>query len=187
MGSTSSSSGANDPAAMLRHTQECKERGIPFAADPSQQVAWLEGPDIRTLVDGAAYLFTNEYEAAVTEKKTGWSAGEILERVDVRVTTFGGDGARIEQQGAEPVHVPVAKVDKVLEPTGVGDGFRAGFLSARSWGLSLERAAQVGSLVAAHVIETVGTAGLRARPGRVPDRDWRRPTAPMRPTRSSPT
>jgi adenosine kinase len=149
--------GANDPAAMLRHTQECRERGIPFAADPSQQVAWLEGPDIRALVEGAAYMVTYEYEAAVTEKKTGWSTGEILDRVDVRITTLSGDGARIERQGEEPVHVGVAQVEKVVEPTGVGDGFRAGFLAARAWGLGLERAAQVGSLLAAHVIETVGT------------------------------
>jgi adenosine kinase len=85
--------GANDPAAMARHTTECRERGIPFIADPSQQVAWLSGEDIQNLVDGAAYLFTNEYEAAVVEKKTGWSAGEIADRVDVRITTLGA-GAR---------------------------------------------------------------------------------------------
>jgi adenosine kinase len=149
--------GANDPEAMQRHTRECRERGIPFVADPSQQVAWLEGADIRSLVDGAAYLFSNEYEAAVTEKKTGWSPEDILARVGVRVTTLGADGARIDQRGETPIHVPVVPVRGPLEPTGVGDGFRAGFLSARSWGLGLERAAQVGSAVAAHVIETVGT------------------------------
>ena len=81
--------GANDPAAMARHTAECRERGIPFAADPSQQVAWLSGEDIKDLIDGAAYLFTNEYEAAVIEKKTGWSAADIAARVDVRIITLG--------------------------------------------------------------------------------------------------
>ena len=55
---------ANDPAAMVRHSEECRQRGIPFAADPSQQLARMDGPDIRILVDGAAYLFSNEYEAA---------------------------------------------------------------------------------------------------------------------------
>src|SRR4029077_8231858 len=76
--------GANDPEAMLRHTQECRTRGIPFIADPSQQLAFADGPEIRRLVDGAAYLFTNEYEAHLTEQKTGWSADEITRRVDVR-------------------------------------------------------------------------------------------------------
>jgi adenosine kinase len=149
--------GANDPAAMARHTAECRERGIAFAADPSQQVAWLSGDDIANLVDGATYLFTNEYEASVVEKKTGWSQAEISDRVDVRVTTLGADGARVQRRGEEPIHVPVAAVEKVLEPTGVGDAFRAGFFAGLTWKLGLERCAQLGSLLAAHVVETVGT------------------------------
>jgi adenosine kinase len=153
--------GANDPAAMARHTVECRERGIPFVADPSQQVAWLSGEDIQNLVDGAAYLFTNEYEAAVVEKKTGWSTADIAARVDVRITTLGAEGARIEARGQEPVHIPVARVERVVEPTGVGDAFRAGFLAGRSWGLGLERSAQVGSVLAAHVVETLGTQEYR--------------------------
>ncbi|TEX48655.1 MAG: carbohydrate kinase family protein, partial [Actinomycetales bacterium mxb001] len=91
--------GANDPDAMLRHTDECRFRDFPFAADPSQQLARMEGDDIRALIDGAAYLFTNEYEAALTEQKTGWSADEILSRVGCRVTTLGPQGARIERRG----------------------------------------------------------------------------------------
>ncbi len=149
--------GANDPDAMLRHTDECRQRGIPFAADPSQQLAWMTGEQIRLLVDGAAYLLTNEYEAALTEQKTGWSAAEILDRVGVRVTTLGASGVVIERGGEDPIKVGVAPVKSTADPTGVGDGFRAGFFAAIAWGLSLERAAQVGSLVAAHVIETVGT------------------------------
>lgn len=157
--------GANDPAAMARHTAECRERGIAFAADPSQQVAWLSGEDIANLVDGAAYLFTNEYEASVVEKKTGWTAAEVAARVDVRVTTLGGDGARIEAKGSEPIHIPVAAVDRIVEPTGVGDAFRAGFFAGRHWGLGLERSGQVGSVLAAHVIETLGTQEYRLEAG----------------------
>ncbi|GAA0630081.1 carbohydrate kinase family protein [Sporichthya brevicatena] len=149
--------GANDPEAMARHTAECRERGIPFAADPSQQVAWLDGAAIRNLIDGATYLFTNEYEASVVEKKTGWTAEEISERVEVRVMTMGANGARVQRRGEQAVHVPVAAVEKVLEPTGVGDAFRAGFFAGLSWDLGLERSAQIGSLLAAHVVETVGT------------------------------
>ena len=63
--------GADDPEAMLRHTEECRTRGIRFIADPSQQLAFAEGPFIRQLIDGADYLFTNEYESYLTETKTG--------------------------------------------------------------------------------------------------------------------
>ena len=81
--------GPTDPDGMLRHTDECRQRGYPFAADPSQQLARMDGPEIRQLIDGATYLFTNEYEAALTEQKTGWTAAEILERVECRITTLG--------------------------------------------------------------------------------------------------
>jgi adenosine kinase len=149
--------GANDPEAMLRHTQECRERGYPFVADPSQQLARMDGPQIQALVDGATYLFTNEYEAALTEKKTGWSSGEILDRMGTRVTTLGADGARVERQGEQPIHVPAVAVARLADPTGVGDAFRAGFLAGICWELPMQRCAQIGSLLAAYVIETVGT------------------------------
>jgi hypothetical protein len=119
---------------MARHTNECRERGIPFAADPSQQVAWLSGEDIANLIDGAAYLFTNEYEAAVVEKKTGWSAADIAGRVDVRVITLGAQGARIEERGEQPVHIPVAAVERVVGPVSwpAGPGTWASSAARRS-------------------------------------------------------
>jgi adenosine kinase len=149
--------GANDPDAMLRHTDECRTRGIPFAADPSQQLARMEGEEIRRLVDGAAYLFTNEYEAGLTEQKTGWSGEQILDRVKVRVTTHGAKGSVIERKGEPAVQVACAQEDRKADPTGVGDAFRGGFLAGLAWELPLERCAEIGSLLAAHVIETVGT------------------------------
>jgi adenosine kinase len=139
---------ANDPEAMLRHTEECRSRGYPFMADPSQH---------RALVDGATYLLSNEYEAALTEQKTGWSADEILERVGTRVTTLGPKGARIEAKGSDPITVPVARELRKADPTGVGDAFRAGFLAGLAWDLDHELCAQVGSMLATYVIETVGT------------------------------
>ncbi len=146
----------NDPVAMMRHTDECRQRGYPFLADPSQQLAWLEGDQIRRLIDGAAYLFTNSYEASMIEQKTGWSERDIAERVGVRVITHGRDGASVSS-AAGTVDVPAAPENARLDPTGVGDAFRAGFIAGISWGLGHERCAQLGSMLAAYVIETVGT------------------------------
>ncbi|MGW4805457.1 carbohydrate kinase family protein [Kitasatospora sp. NPDC004272] len=157
--------GADDPAAMVRHTQECRTRGYAFAADPSQQLARLEGDDIREIVDGAAYLFTNEYEAALIESKTGWSADEILERVGTRVTTLGPKGVRIQRRGEPDVVVGCPAEERKADPTGVGDAFRAGFLAGLSWNLGLERAAQIGCMLATLVIETVGTQEYELRGG----------------------
>ncbi|GAB3263207.1 carbohydrate kinase family protein [Kineosporia babensis] len=146
----------NDPEAMLRHTEECRSRGIPFAADPSQQLAWADGPLIRQYIDGATYLFSNDYEAGLIESKTGWSAGEILERVGMRVTTHGEKGVFIEAKGAETIHVPIVEATRLADPTGIGDAFRAGFLAGTAWELGPERSAQVGATLATLVLETVG-------------------------------
>jgi adenosine kinase len=148
--------GAGDPVAMQRFTADCRAAGVRFAADFSQQVAFLDGDAMRSLIDGAAFLFSNEYEAAVIESKTGWSAADILERVGTRVLTLGAAGARVDRKGADPVIVgPVADA-AFREPTGAGDAFRAGFLAAMAWGLPDERAIQAGNLMAVHALETVG-------------------------------
>lgn len=149
--------GANDPEAMLRHTEECRFRGYPFVADPSQQLAAMDGPDIRRLITGAEFLLTNEYEAALTEQKTGWTSQQVLQNVGTRVTTLGPDGARVERAGAEPIEVKVPPERDRADPTGVGDAFRAGFLAGVAWGVGLQRAAEVGAMLATLVVETVGT------------------------------
>lgn len=162
--------GASDPGAMLLHTQECKDLGIPFAADLSQQLPRLEAGDVRALVDGAAYLFCNEYEEALIERKSSWSGPEILSRVGVRVTTLGPAGAKIERTGADTVLVAAVPEVRKVDPTGTGDAFRSGFLAAVAWGLPLERAAQLGNMLAVHVLETVGTQEYELKPGALAER-----------------
>ena len=149
--------GPDDPEAMLRHTDECRQRGYRFVSDPSQQLAFGDGDLIRPLVDGADLLFSNEYESSLITQKTGWSREEVLSRVGTWVVTLGPAGVRIERAGQEPIHVPATPEVRKVEPTGVGDAFRAGFLAALDWGLGLERAAQLGCLLAVYVVEQVGT------------------------------
>lgn len=149
--------GPNDPAAMLRHTEECRRRGYPFLADPGQQLAFADGDLIRQLVDGATYLFTNEYEASLTEQKTGWSSADLLERVGTQVVTLGKEGARVLRSGEEPIEVKALDGLTAVDPTGVGDAFRSGFLAGIGVGLGFERAAQVGCTIAASVVESTGT------------------------------
>lgn len=149
--------GADDPEAMRRHTHECRQRSYPFIADPSQQLAFSEGDLIRDLIDGAALLFSNEYESHMIQAKTGWSADEVLDRVRIQVTTLGARGVRVQGRGLDTFEIPAVSEVEAIEPTGVGDAFRAGFLAALAWGVGLQRAAQVGCVLAAYVVETVGT------------------------------
>jgi adenosine kinase len=154
----------NDPVAMVRHTNECRQRGYPFVADPSQQLARMSGGEVRELIDGAAYLLTNDYEKKLLEQKTGLSDAEVLALVGVRITTLGKNGVRMAGRDLPgPIEVPVAQEIQAYDPTGVGDGFRAGFFAGLTWGLPLERSAQVGALVATLVLETVGTQEYSVR------------------------
>ena len=162
--------GASDPDAMLSHTRECAALGMPFAADPSQQLPRLDGPQVRALVDGAAYLFCNEYEEALIERKSGWGGADILERVAVRITTLGPAGARVERSGQPPLVVGPVPEQRKADPTGTGDAFRAGFLAAIGWGLSLERAAQLGNLLAVTVLEADGPQEYELKPALVAER-----------------
>jgi adenosine kinase len=156
---------------MVAHTQQCREAGLPFAADPSQQLARiLGGEQVRALVDGARYLFGNEYEEALIERKSGWGSADMLARVAVRITTLGPAGARIERAGQPPITVPAVPDAQPVDPTGSGDAFRSGFLAAVAWGLPLERAAQLGNLLAVHALEATGPQEYELKPGPLADR-----------------
>jgi adenosine kinase len=163
--------GAGDPGAMVAHTAECREAGLPFAADPSQQLARiLDDEQVRSLVDGADYLFGNEYEEALIERKSGWGSAEMLARVGVRITTLGPAGARIEQRDEPTITVPAIPDAKPVDPTGSGDAFRSGFLAAVAWGLPLERAVQLGNLMAVHALEAIGPQEYNLKPGPLAER-----------------
>jgi adenosine kinase len=156
--------GAGSPDAMVSMTEQSRARQVPFAADPSQQLATLADGQIRALVTGAAYLFSNEYEASMIEHKTGWSPEALTAQVGVRVTTLGADGVRVDRAGADPVLVGPVRDVSPADPTGAGDGFRAGFLAAVAWGLGLDRACQLGNLVAVAALESPGPQDYELAP-----------------------
>ena len=147
----------DDPQAMMAYSQMARDLKIPVAADPSQQLARMDGKEIAQLIDGAKYLFLNEYELALAIQKTGWTDRQLFDRVQVRVVTLGSKGAQIEEHGKESIYVGVPKEKAKLDPTGVGDNFRSGFISGLAWGLGHERCGQLGSMLATYCIETTGT------------------------------
>ncbi len=161
---------AGDPAAMGNFTKQCATLRLPFVADTSQQLARLDGGQVRELISGAAYLFCNEYEASLAEHKTGWSAAELTEQVGTKVTTLGAAGVRVERVGEQPIEVGPVPDAAPHEPTGSGDAFRSGFLAAVAWGLDLERAGQLGNLMAVAALETTGPQEYLVSPAELTDR-----------------
>ncbi|MFF9127937.1 carbohydrate kinase family protein [Streptomyces sp. NPDC014889] len=156
--------GADDPEAMLRHTATAHALGVPVAADPSQQLARLDTDQTRRLVNGARLLFTNEYESALLRERTGWSEQEVLGRVGTWIVTRGAKGVSIMAAGGRRTDVPAVVTEHVVDPTGVGDAFRAGFLTGLAWELPYERAAQLGCALATSVLGSVGTQEYKLLP-----------------------
>ncbi|MEO8432165.1 MAG: carbohydrate kinase family protein [Acidobacteriota bacterium] len=155
----------NDPAAMDRYATECRSAGIPFLYDPSQQVARLSGEDLSRGLEGAAVLIANDYEMGILSQKTGRTAEEIASRVPVVIETHGADGSTIAlAEGGQRIRhaIPAAPLEgAALDPTGVGDAFRAGLLRGLRAGLSWEIAGRMGSVAAAFCLEVQGPQPAR--------------------------
>ncbi len=147
----------NDPQAMSNYTQECRDRGIRFIYDPSQQVPRLSGEELKRDMQGAYAMIVNAYEAGVICQKTEQTLDDLREAVDILVITHGAKGSKIYKQGADVVDVPVFPPHQIKDPTGVGDAYRAGLIYGIVNGWSLKLAGEVGALCATYVLEQVGT------------------------------
>jgi adenosine kinase len=144
-----------DPEAMNQYITEAAQLGIPYLYDPSQQTVRLSGEELRRGVSGAYALFVNEYEFCLIEKHTGLSIEEIKDFVEILVITLGDQGSIIHSDGKE-YSIPVVPIAKIIDPTGIGDAFRGGFLTGLSFGLALELCGQMGALAASYCLETDG-------------------------------
>lgn len=148
------------PDAMIQYAGECQDLKFPYIYDPSQQIVRLTGEDLRNGIKGAQALFVNEYEFELIRKMTGWNKEEILdcELLAFLVVTHGKDGSTITTC-EDQIKVPAIPPKAVIDPTGVGDAFRGGFLAGYSRGLDLEICGRMGALCASYCLEHQGTQG----------------------------
>ncbi len=146
----------NDPLAMQKYPAECKALGIPYIYDPSQQIVRLDGAALREGVEGADILIVNDYEYELLKDRTGMNDADICATVQRAVIiTRGEQGSRM-WAGGEEIVVPVVLPQQVLDPTGVGDAYRAGLIKGLALGLSWRICGQIGALAATYVLETHG-------------------------------
>jgi len=146
----------NDPGAMTRYAAECRSLKVPFLYDPSQQVARLTGEELKEGMDGAAIVIVNEYEFGILTHKTGLAREEIEARIPALVVTHGAEGSTISVSGRRE-QVPAAKLEgEALDPTGVGDAFRAGLIRGLRIGAPWKVAGRMGSIAAVYALESVG-------------------------------
>jgi adenosine kinase len=133
---------------MLQHAQQCAEAGVPFIFDPGQGMPMFDGAELIRFIELATWVAVNDYEAELLTSRTGLSLQQIAERVDALVVTLGEQGAHIHADGRR-LEIPSVPVEKVVDPTGCGDAFRAGMLHGLSQGMDWETTGRIASLMGA--------------------------------------
>jgi adenosine kinase len=153
----------NDPQAMNKYINECREMHLPYVYDPSQQLVRMTPDELKNGITGALALFVNDYEYGLVQKMTGMSLEDIMRQVKFMVITRGADGASVYADDRE-FQIPVVPPDQIVDPTGVGDAFRGGFLVAFSHNLDWETCGRVGVLAATYCLEHAGPQGHHYTP-----------------------
>jgi adenosine kinase len=149
-----------DPDAMHAYVRECKQLGIPYIYDPSQQTIRLSGEQLYEGLDGCFLLAVNTYEFELIQRRTGLSAEEIGQLAGGVLVTSGSEGSDLTV-GDDSWHIPAVPPEKIVEPTGAGDAFRAGLIRGIQLGLPWPVAGRLGALAATYVLENVGTQNHR--------------------------
>lgn len=146
----------NDPGAMRAYVQECKQSGIPYIYDPSQQTIWATAAELCEGLDGARFLSVNEYEFNLIQEKTGLSEPEIRHQAQGILLTKGVRGSEVMVDN-QIYEIPAVIPHRVVDPTGAGDAFRAGFMRGMELELPWEICGRMGALAATYVLEQAGT------------------------------
>ena len=131
---------------MQAHAREFGARGIPFLFDPGQGLPLFNGPELAAIIERASYLAVNDYEAKLLSERTGWSIGEVAERVEALIVTMGVEGSIIHAAGATYA-IPAVRASAVVDPTGCGDAYRAGLLYGIAAGWDWERTGNLASVM----------------------------------------
>jgi adenosine kinase len=145
----------NDPGAMVQYAEECRTLGIPFIFDPGQQCARMSGDELSAGISGARLVMCNDYEFELIRQKTGLGEDSILEQAQTLVITRGEEGCSLYEKGSR-VDVTAITPHRIVDPTGVGDAFRGGFMKGIAGRKALKECAQIGSVAATYALEHLG-------------------------------
>jgi adenosine kinase len=144
----------NDPKAMLQYAEECRTLRIPFIFDPGQQCARMSGGELADGLAGAAIVICNDYEFELLRQKTGLGEADVV-KASTLIITKGEEGCSMLTSGGR-VDVPAVPPHRIVDPTGVGDAFRAGLMKGLASGADLTTSGRLGSVAATYVLEHLG-------------------------------
>lgn len=148
-----------DHDLMLRAVQLAKEEGLQVCLDmASYNVVEAERDFFdQLIVKYVDIVFANESEAlAYTGKAPHEALEEIASKCSIAVVKTGKEGSLVKK-GTEVIQLLSCPVDNVLDTTGAGDFYAAGFMYGLTCGYSLEKCVQISTILATAVIQEVGT------------------------------
>jgi len=131
---------------MVEHARDLAAAKVRYIFDPGQGLPMFEGDDLLAMMDGAAALAVNDYEARVVEQKTGRSVESLSASMEAVVVTRGADGSSVYTKGRR-IDVPAVEPEALVDPTGCGDAYRAGLLYGMANDWDWERSARLSSLM----------------------------------------
>lgn len=131
---------------MIQNARDCAALGIPFVFDPGQGLPMFNGEELRDFIELATYVAVNDYEAELLVERTGMSLREMAHRLSALIVTRGELGAEI-YTGDAVLDIPCVPPEKVVDPTGCGDAFRAGLMYGLTKGMNLLTCGRLGSLM----------------------------------------
>jgi adenosine kinase len=150
----------NDPRAMVQYPRECKDLGLAYLYDPSQQIIRLNGEQLAEGVRGSAMTIVNDYEFEMLKNKTGWDDAQVAAATRVLIVTRSEKGSTIYADG-RTIIIPAVPAGRQADPTGVGDAYRAGIIKGYLKKTDWESAGRLGALAATYVLEEYGTQSHR--------------------------
>ncbi len=146
----------NDPGAMTQYVRECKELGLSYIYDPSQQIVRLNDVDLLAGIDGSYLTIVNGYEFEMLRNRLHLREDAMLKLTTVLIITRGADGSTILTRERR-VDCPAVLTARPVDPTGVGDAYRAGLIRGLALGMPWETIGRIAALAATYVIENHGT------------------------------
>jgi adenosine kinase len=144
------------PAMMHQQIHESERFGYRLCFDPGQQVSNGSTEMLRDGVRACEVLILNDHELGMVAERLETTPEAIRAQVPLVITTLGAEGSRIDGRDVTPLLIPVAKPHEVVDPTGAGDAYRAGFFTGYLRGFDLETAGKMGAVAAAYAVEHDG-------------------------------
>ena len=141
---------------MLQHARQFAGADIPFIFDPGQNVTVLSRDELLSSFEYATWLVFNDYEWQLVEDKTGLTTTGIMDLVETLVVTRGASGSIIYTRGKH-FDIPAARADRLVDPTGCGDAYRAGLLYGLMHDMDWDTTGRIASLMGKMKIEVRGT------------------------------